>query len=188
MSSCTLKAARLLGSLIVFLLASSVFPCDAASPADSPSSSVSPAATPLPILAGGLVLPLYPPGSPLLNTARAREPEVFNMSKPVAGRVSSIVNIHNPSIELHTADPSLNTGTTVILAAGGGHSTLNVGSEAADFVPYFFNYGVNTVILRNRLRKDGYSVWHMAGSVHRLVSRLGVLAEARRGDQGAAGH
>ena len=51
----------------------------------------------------------------------------------------------------------LNTGAAVILAAGGGHNTLNVGSEAADFVPFFYNYGVNTVILRNRLRRDGYN-------------------------------
>jgi endo-1,4-beta-xylanase len=34
---------------------------------------------------------------------------------------------------------------------------LNVGTESADFVPYFYNYGVNTVILRNRLRRDGYN-------------------------------
>jgi endo-1,4-beta-xylanase len=33
-----------------------------------------------------------------------------------------------------------------------------VGSESADFVPWFYNYGVNTVILRNRLRQDGYNV------------------------------
>ena len=33
---------------------------------------------------------------------------------------------------------------------------MNVGTESADFVPFFFNYGVNTVILRNRLRSDGY--------------------------------
>src|SRR5439155_4953344 len=54
-------------------------------------------------------------------------------------------------------DKSLNTGSAVILAAGGGHNTLNVGSEAADFVHFFYNYGVNTIILRNRLRKDGYN-------------------------------
>jgi dienelactone hydrolase len=39
---------------------------------------------------------------------------------------------------------------------GGGHNTLNVGTEGADFVHFFYNYGVNTAILRNRLRKDGY--------------------------------
>ena len=31
-----------------------------------------------------------------------REPEQYNMSQAAPGRVSSIVNIHNPSIEVHT--------------------------------------------------------------------------------------
>ena len=78
------------------------------------------------------------------------------MSQAVPGRIGSIVNIHNPSVEFHTVDRGINTGAVVILVAGGGHNTLNVGSESADFVPFFYNYGVNTVILRNRLRKDGY--------------------------------
>jgi hypothetical protein len=38
----------------------------------------------------------------------------------------------------------------VIVVAGGGHNFLNVGVEGADFVPFFFNYGINTIILRNR--------------------------------------
>jgi hypothetical protein len=102
------------------------------------------------------VVPLYPPGSPFLNPDRVREAEQYNMNKAVPGRINSIVNIHNPSIEVHTVEGGINTGAAVILAAGGGHNTLNVGTESADFVPYFFNYGVNTIILRNRLRRDGY--------------------------------
>jgi endo-1,4-beta-xylanase len=112
---------------------------------------------PQPILQGGVVITLYPPGSPFLNMERVREAEQYNMSRSTPGRINSIVNIHNPSIEVHTVDGGLNTGAVVILAAGGGHNTLNVGSESADFVPYFYNYGVNTVILRNRLRHDGYN-------------------------------
>src|SRR5205814_9877811 len=111
---------------------------------------------PQPILQGGVVLPLYPRGSSFLKMERAREAEQYNMSRSAPGRINSIVNIHNPSIEVHAVDGSLNTGTAIILAAGGGHNTLNVGTEGADFVPYFYNYGVNTVILRNRLRRDGY--------------------------------
>jgi len=111
---------------------------------------------PQPILPGGVVVALYPPGSHFLKMERVREAEQYNMSKAAPGRINSIVNIHNPSIEVHTVDGSLNTGAAVILAAGGGHNTLNVGTESADFVPYFYNYGVNTVILRNRLRRDGY--------------------------------
>jgi endo-1,4-beta-xylanase len=112
---------------------------------------------PLPILPGGVVVPLYPPGSPFLKAERVREAEQYNMSQAVPGRINSIVNIHNPSIEVHTVDRGLNTGAAVILVAGGGHNTLNVGTESADFVPFFYNYGVNTVILRNRLRRDGYN-------------------------------
>ena len=112
---------------------------------------------PLPILQGGVVVTLYPPGSPFLKADRVREPEQYNLSQTVPGRINSIVNIHNPSIEVHTVDRGINTGAAVILAAGGGHNTLNVGSEAADFVSFFYNYGVNTVILRNRLRRDGYN-------------------------------
>src|SRR5258705_5538251 len=113
---------------------------------------------PQPILQGGIVLPLYPPDSPQLNKARVREAEYYNMSKAVAGRINSITNIHNPSVEVHMVEGGLNTGAAIILAAGGAHRTLNVGSESADFVPYFYNFGVNTVILRNRLRAHGYNV------------------------------
>jgi endo-1,4-beta-xylanase len=112
---------------------------------------------PTPILPGGVVVALYPPGSPYLNKDRVHEAEQYNMSQAVPGRINSIVNIHNPSIEVHTVERSLNTGAAVSLVAGGGHNSLNVGSESADFVPFFYNYGVNTVILRSRLRRDGYN-------------------------------
>lgn len=123
----------------------------------APSAATSAPYAPQPILQGGIVIPLYAPGSPLLRAERAAEAEQYNMSQAVAGRISSIVNIHNPSIEVHTVERGINTGAAVILVAGGGHNTLNVGGEGADFVPFFYNYGVNTIILRNRLRRDGYN-------------------------------
>ncbi len=52
---------------------------------------------PQPIVPGGIVVPLYPPGSPLLKADRVREAETYNLSQSVPGRISSIVNIHNPS-------------------------------------------------------------------------------------------
>jgi endo-1,4-beta-xylanase len=112
---------------------------------------------PQPILPGGMVIPLYPPDSPHLKADRVREPEAYNVSRTVPARINYITNIHNPSIEIHRVEGSINTGTAIILAAGGGHRTLNVGSESADFVHFFYNYGINTIILRNRLRSDGYN-------------------------------
>ena len=108
------------------------------------------------LLPGGIVMPLFPAGSPYLNAKRVSEAEVYTMDPVVPGRVQRIVNIHNPSIEVHLAGGGNNTGTAIILAPGGGHSTLVVGLEGADPVPYFFQYGINTIILRNRLRSSGY--------------------------------
>jgi acetyl esterase/lipase len=143
---------------IVFL-AVSVFPQTLPTPLGVPKPGPATDApyAPQPILQGGVVVPLYPAGSPYLKAERVREAEVYNMSQAVPGRISSIVNIHNPSIEVHTVERGINTGAAIIVVAGGGHNTLNVGGEGADFVPFFYNYGINTIILRNRLRKDGYN-------------------------------
>ena len=111
---------------------------------------------PQPILPGGVVVPLWPAGSPYLNAAKVREPEEYHFWGPGDGEIGYIVHIHNPSIEFHPGNSALNTGAAIILAAGGGHRTLNVGGESVDEVSYFANYGISTVILRNRLRSDGY--------------------------------
>jgi len=112
---------------------------------------------PQPVVPGGVILTVYPPGSPVLNAARVREPEQYTLTRGVPGRIQTIVNVHNPSLEIHTVEPGNNTGAAVILCPGGGHSSLVVGSEGADFVSFFRTYGVNTAILRYRLRRDGYS-------------------------------
>jgi acetyl esterase/lipase len=109
---------------------------------------------PQPILPGGVVIPLYPPDSSYLNHDKIREPEEYMLWGP--GEIGAIIHIHNPSIEFHPGNAQLNTGTAIILAAGGGHRTLNVGPEGADFVHFFYNHGISTIILRNRLRSDGY--------------------------------
>jgi len=108
------------------------------------------------LLPGGIVMPLYPAGSSFLNAKRVSEAEVYTMDAFVPGRVERIVNIHNPSIEVHLARQADNTGAAIILVPGGGHRTLVVGIEGIDPVPFFFNYGVTTIILRHRLRQDGY--------------------------------
>ncbi len=121
----------------------------------TPGEASTTAYSPKAILPGGVVLTLYPPTSPRLNQERVTEAEVYTMSARVPGRVNHIVNIHNPSIEFHPAGGN-NTGTTIILIAGGGHKRLIVGPEACDPIAFFYNFGVNCVILRNRLRADGY--------------------------------
>src|SRR5258706_10766225 len=113
---------------------------------------------PEPILPGGVVLSLYPANSPHLKKERIHEPERYNTSlKNKSDKTVNVINIHNPSIEVHLAgEESANTGAVVIVAPGGGHQILWVGPEGADFAPFFKKHGVSTIILRNRLRVDGY--------------------------------
>jgi endo-1,4-beta-xylanase len=48
------------------------------------------------------------------------------------------------------------TGAAVIVAPGGGHKILWVGPEGYETASFFDQYGVATIVLRNRLRIDGY--------------------------------
>ncbi|HEX6464526.1 MAG TPA: hypothetical protein VFZ98_08740, partial [Vicinamibacterales bacterium] len=125
----------LAGALLAFQL-------PAAQGVPTPGAATGRPYAPQAIVAGGIVIPLYPPDSAFLKKERIAEPEVYNMQASVPGRIQSIVNIHNPSIEIHPVDKGINTGALVILVPGGGHNTLNVGSEGADFVHFFYNFGV----------------------------------------------
>jgi acetyl esterase/lipase len=151
-----LSACALIGTSAVAQEKAPLPPLPAAQAVPRPGPDTGRPYAPQAILPGGIVVPLFASDSPYLKADKLHVPEVYNMSQTVHGRISSIVSIHNPSIEIHLVEKSINTGTAVIVIAGGGHRTLNVGGEAADFVPFFYNYGINTVILRNRLRADGY--------------------------------
>lgn len=106
------------------------------------------------IASGGIVIPLYPADSPYLNQDRINEAEKYGSYNPPS--LDYITNIHNPSIEFHAANGSENTGSTVILMGGGGHRTLGVAGEGAKLLSFFKENGISAVILRNRLRSDGY--------------------------------
>ena len=168
-----------LGLLLIPLLQAQILEVPAPLNVPQPGPTRDGPYAPQPIVQGGIVIPLYSPDASELNTRRIHEAEYYNLSKSVPGQIQWITNIHNPSIEIHTVDASFNTGAVVILAAGGGHRTLNVGSESADFVPFFRQYGVSTVILRNRLRADGYDVQKHAVNDALQAIRM-VRAHAKR--------
>ena len=80
------------------------------------------------------------------------KPEVFNMSRGRSERVESVVNIHNPSIEVHLAPPEKANGMAVIVAAGGGNTTCNVGPEGTAIADWLNGLGIHAFIERYRLR------------------------------------
>ena len=108
------------------------------------------------------MLSLFEPTSPLLDQGRLHEPESYNHRDPngsPSDPVRTVVGVHNPSLEAHILPPGpQNSGSCIIVVPGGGHSVLVIGSEGADCVPFFASYGISTVILRERLRVDGYNM------------------------------
>lgn len=105
---------------------------------------------PKPLTSGHKVVTLFPAGHPALKAlAGYDQEEKFNGSP---GRVSSVTNIHNPSIELYPAPPEIANGASVIIAAGGGNNTCNVGSEGVDIAKWFNGLGVSCFVHRYRLK------------------------------------
>lgn len=142
--------------LSIGLCAQSVPTPNSAAPTRAPSDGPF---LPAPALPGGIVLALYPADSPQLKRDRLHEAENYNSTSggvTPGGRVQSTLNIHNPSIEVHLASGRSSNGAAIIIAPGGGHKILWVGPEGHDFIPFFAQYGVSTIVLRNRLRVDGY--------------------------------
>ncbi|HEY3901296.1 MAG TPA: alpha/beta hydrolase [Chthoniobacter sp.] len=148
--------------LSFLLIACACLPLEAQdkAPLPAPTKERTPADGPFipaPALPGGIVIPLYPPDSPLLNHARIHEAERYNTGGKSSDNLKNTINIHNPSIEVHLAPADApKTGAAIIVAPGGGHKILWVGPEGYDTVPFFAKYGVATIVLRNRLRIDGY--------------------------------
>lgn len=105
---------------------------------------------------GGIVIPLYAPGSKFLKADRVHEAEKYNTSGQKTEKLLNTINIHNPSIEVHLAENRQDNGAAIIIAPGGGHKILWVGPEGYDLIPFFAKYGISTIVLRNRLRVDGY--------------------------------
>jgi acetyl esterase/lipase len=96
------------------------------------------------------VIPLWPAGSPTLKGTD--EKEITRPENPKPGeRINSIVNVHNPSIEVHLPPKEKATGTAVIVAPGGGHRQLVWGSEGTDIAKWLNELGVAAFILKYRL-------------------------------------
>jgi endo-1,4-beta-xylanase len=99
---------------------------------------------------------LWPSGAPTLQGAG--EKEITVPANPQPGqRITSIRNVHNPSIEVHLPPPDKATGTAIIVAPGGGHQQLVWASEGTDIADWLNHLGVAAFILKYRLAQTpGY--------------------------------
>jgi len=109
---------------------------------------------PQPLVPGAKVVTLWPKGSPMLKAlAGYDQPEKWNYSKGYpTTKVQSVVNIHNPSIEVHLAPADKANGMAIVVIAGGGNQTCNIGNEGTDIADWLNGLGISAFIERYRLR------------------------------------
>ena len=151
---------------------------------------------PRPLVDGAQVITLWPTGSSALK--HLDRPEKFTYTKDQPGRVQSIVDINNPSIEPHLAPSEKRTGTAIILAAGGGNKTLNVGTEGTDIASWLNGIGISAFILRYRLQPYDSAVDALADTERsvRVIrahakewqvdpDKLGIMGFSAGGEQAA---
>ena len=140
---------------------------------------------PKPLTVGHQVVTLFPPGHPALKALPGFDKEEkFNSSN---GRVNSVVNIHNPSIELYLAPPEKANGLSVILSPGGGNNTCNVGGEGVDIAAWFNSLGVSCFVHRYRLKPYGSATDALADT-QRAVRVIRAHAKEWNIDPDKIGH
>ena len=90
---------------------------------------------------------LWPDGAPG-SEARRGEPEEI--------QGETIRNIHNPSIVVFLPPRETNTGVGLVLAPGGGHTSLWIMHEGFNPAQFVMDKGVAVFVLKNRLQSSGY--------------------------------
>ena len=84
--------------------------------------------------------------------------------RPVAGkRVTRLTNVSVPKITFYKADTANNTGTTIVIAPGGGFNILAYDLEGTEVAEWVNSIGVNAVVLKYRVpARDPEKRWLVA--------------------------
>jgi endo-1,4-beta-xylanase len=90
---------------------------------------------------------LWPNGAPG-SEARKDEAEVI--------KAETIANVHNPSIVVFLPPKDIATGAGIIVAPGGGHTSLWIMHEGFNPAAALAERGIAAFVLKNRLQSSGY--------------------------------
>lgn len=110
-----------------------------------PAAAPQPAAVVVPPNTPEIVL--WPMGAPGSEARRSEAPEI---------RGETIVNVHNPTIYVFQPPRDKATGVGLILAPGGGHTSLWIMHEGFNAAQALAEKGITTFVLKNRLQSSGY--------------------------------
>jgi acetyl esterase/lipase len=92
------------------------------------------------------IIPLWPNGAPG-SESRKDEPEV----KP---HPWSLNHIYNPSITVYAPPALTANGTAIVIAAGGGHTELEIEPEGTQPAQFFNSLGITAFVLKYRLFRE----------------------------------
>jgi acetyl esterase/lipase len=90
---------------------------------------------------------LWPNGAP---GSEARKDEAEGI------KGETVVNVHNPSIIVFLPRKEIATGVGIIVAPGGGHSSLWIMHEGFNPAQVLADKGIAAFVLKNRLQSSGY--------------------------------
>lgn len=78
-------------------------------------------------------------------------PESNGITEPEVTENERISNISVPSMSFFPAEPSKNTGVTILLIPGGGYGRQAAGHEGSQFGEWLSSIGINAFVLKYRL-------------------------------------
>jgi len=128
------------------------------------------------------VVQLWPAGSPTLKGADEKEITTPENVKP-GDRINSIRNVHTPTIEVYLPSGKA-TGTGVIVAPGGGHRQLVIGSEGTDIAKWLNELGVAAFVLKYRLAFTPNYQYTVEGEALQDTQRALRIVRARASEWG----
>ena len=125
------------------------------------------------------VIYLWPAGATTLQGAGEKEIVMVPENPQPGERPRKIKNIHNPSIEVFLPSAEKATGAAILVAAGGAHRELNVGTEGSDIAEWLYQFGVAAFILKYRLEQTPGYHYTVAGEALQDTQRALRIIRSR---------
>ncbi len=129
------------------------------------------------------VVPLWPSGAATLQGAGERETTTPPNPQP-GQRITSIRNVHNPSIEVHLPPPDRVTGAAILVAPGGGHQQLVWATEGTEIAEWLNGLGIAAFLLKYRLAQTPGYHYTVQGEALQDTQRALRIVRARAGEWG----
>lgn len=121
------------------------------------------------------VVLLWPNGAP--GSEGRTAPEAVRITQPQGEHVVS--SVHKPSITLYLPPKEKATGAAVVIAPGGGHSSLWMDHEGYNIASFLAERGVAGFVLKYRLAREKDSTYTIEGTALADTQRAIRLIRSR---------